>query len=62
MNSERPPDGEPGRDAINCLTGRVVLLFRDTIPLDCAKKGVGKAEYSEILGISELQRTDRRSE
>ena len=59
MNSVRPPEGEPGRDTTNCLTGRVVLLFRHTIPPEYPKTRFEKTEYAEINGSVEIRRSMR---
>ena len=53
MNSMRPPEGEPWRDTTDCLTGRVALLFRHTIPPEYPKTGFEKSESAEFVGTGE---------
>ena len=49
----RPPEGEPGRDTTNCLTSRVVLLFRHTLPPEYSKTRFEKSESDEFSGTDE---------
>ncbi len=55
----RPPEGMPGRDTTDCLTGRVVSLFGNTDPSDYRKISYEKSEYPEIYDICRLRKGDR---